>query len=120
MDRTRARDPVRNLKHNTRHATRQWFLGRLRRILALPRRQTYRGSWAGRTSRGWNSIQASSPSSSARQRQIELAARDGPVPRAPLHASCEYLARVSLVYERTIVTATLNDRLEDLTAHVIL
>src|SRR5580704_4019473 len=36
------------------------------------------------------------------------------------HASFEYLAGVSLVYERTIVTSTLNDRLEDLTAHVIL
>jgi len=28
------------------------------------------------------------------------------------HASCEYLADVSLVYERTIVTSTLNDRLK--------
>jgi hypothetical protein len=36
------------------------------------------------------------------------------------HASCEYLAGVSLVYERTIVTSTLNDCLEDLAAHVIL
>jgi hypothetical protein len=36
------------------------------------------------------------------------------------HASREYLAGVSLVYERTIATSTLNDRLEDLTAHVIL
>jgi KUP system potassium uptake protein len=34
-------------------------------ISVLPRRQTYRGSWAGRRSRGWNSIRANSLSLSA-------------------------------------------------------
>ena len=47
-----------------RHVRSAAVFGRSRRILALPRRRTSRGSSAGRTSRGWNSIQATCPFSS--------------------------------------------------------
>jgi hypothetical protein len=80
----------------SRPASSAAVFGRLRRVSALPRRRTYRGSSPREHPGAGTRSEPDLLLRRARQRQTKLAARDGPVARAPLfrpHTRCDAAAR---------------------------